>query len=216
VFSTQLPDGGFGWAPPPFSAECFTGILTQSLAKLGYVSDPRLNKAYQWLIPRGRLDGGFWCKRTGQPGGRREKEPSCALGTLYVLGALIENPQLKKSRTTSKSAEFLLKCWEHRGKIKYAGHDSQIGKGWEKLQYPFTDYRILRYLDTLSQVESIRGDRRMIKMLDLLLKKRDKEGRFYAESVHKVWSDFDFGQKKLPSRWITLMVYRIVKRMIKR
>jgi hypothetical protein len=214
VFETQLPSGGFGWAPPPTPAECFTGILTESLAELGYGSDPRLSKAYEWLIQRQRHDGGFWCKNTGQPGGPREKEPSCALGTLYVLGALIQEPELKKSTVASKSAEFLLKCWENRGEIKYAGHDSQIGTGWEKLQYPFTDYRILKYLDTLSQVESIRTDRRIIKMKDLLLEKRDLERRFYAESVHKVWSDFDFGQKRLPSRWITLIVCRILRRIL--
>ena len=43
VFSTQLPCGGFGWAPPPTPGDCFTGILTESLAKLGYTGDPRLN-----------------------------------------------------------------------------------------------------------------------------------------------------------------------------
>ena len=213
VLSTQLPGGGFGWAPPPTPADCFTGILTQSLARLGYGADTRLSKAYEWLIPRQRLDGGFWCKDTGQPGGLREKEPSCALATLCILGALIQDPELKQSATVSKSADFLLKCWDNRGKIKYAGHDSQIGTGWGKLQYPFTDYRILKYLDTLSQLEFARNDPRMTTMIDLLLEKRDEEGRYYAESVHKAWSGFDFGQKKSPSRWITLIAYRILKRM---
>jgi hypothetical protein len=214
VFSTQLPEGGFGWAPPPTPGDCFTGILTESLSKLGYVSDPRLKKAYQWLAGRQRLDGGFWCKNTGQPGGPREEEPSCAFGTLCVLGALAQSPELKESKTAKKSAEFLFKCWDNRGKIKYAGHDSQIGQGWEKLKYPFTDYRILKYLDILSQLEFARKERRMTPMIDLLVAKKDEEGRFFAESIHKVWSNFDFGQKILPSRWITLLVYRIVKRII--
>jgi hypothetical protein len=202
VFGTQLPSGGFGWAPPPTPAECFTSILTESLAKLGYALDPRLSRAYEWLIQRQRPDGGFWCKKTGQPGGLREKEPSCALATLCVLGALIRNPDLKKSKIASKAGEFLLRCWDNREKIRYAGHDSQIGRGWEK------------YLDALSQVESLRADRRMIKMRDFLLEKRDEEGRFFAESVHKAWAGFDFGQKKLPSRWITLIVYRILRRIV--
>ena len=214
VFSTQLPVGGFGWAPPPTPGECFTGILTESLAKLGYVFDPRLEKAYEWLVRRQRFDGGFWCKNTGQPGGPREKEPSCAFGTLCVLGALIQNPELKDDTIAKKGADFLFKCWENQGKIKYAGHDSQIGKGWDKLKYPFTDYRILKYLDILSQFKFVRKDHRMNQMMDLLVAKKDEKGRFYPESIHKVWSDFDFGQKKSPSRWITLLAYRIVKRMV--
>ncbi len=214
VFSTQLPEGGFGWAPPLTPGDCFTGILTESLAKLGYVSDPRLEKAYEWITGRQRLDGGFWCKNKGLPGGPREKEPSCAFATLCVLGALAQRPELRESTTAKKSAEFLFKCWENRGKIKYAGHDSQIGKGWEKLKYPFTDYRILKYLDVLSQLEFAKKDRRMNSMMDFLIIKKDEKGRFYPESIHKVWSDFDFGQKILPSRWITLLVYRITKRLI--
>jgi len=213
VFSTQLPSGGFGCAPPPAPYDCFTGILTESLAKLGYTSDSRLKEAYEWLVPRQRLDGGFWCKNTGLPGRPREKEPSCAFATLCVLGALVQNPELRKSEIARKSTEFLFECWENRGKIKYAGHDSQIGRGWEKLKYPFTDYRILKYLDVLSQLESARNDLRMIPILDLLLTKKDEKGCFYAESVHKVWSDFDFGQKKSPSRWLTLIVYLVAKRV---
>jgi hypothetical protein len=213
VFSTQLPDGGFGWAPTPTSGDCFTGILTESLSKLGYINESRLRKAYGWLVKRQRLDGGFWCKNSGLPGKPREKEPSCAYATLCVLGAIAQNAEIKNSKFTRRSVEFLLKCWENRGKIKYAGHDSQIGEGWEKLKYPFTDYRILKYLDTLSQFEFIKNDHRIKEMIDLLISKKDKNGRFFSESIHEVFSDFDFGQKELPSRWITLLVYLIIKRI---
>jgi len=189
AFGTQFSCGGFGCAPPPEPYDCFTGILVESLAKLGYGSDPRLKKAYEWLLSRQRLDGGFWCKNTGLPGGPREREPSCAFATLSVLGALVENPELKNSIVSRKSVDFLLKCWENRGKIKYAGHDSEIGKGWEKLEYPFTDYRILKYLDTLSRGEFTGNDDSIMSMMDALMTKQDKNGRFYAESVHRVWSE---------------------------
>jgi len=214
VFSTQLPCGGFGCAPPPKAYDCFTGILTESLAKLGYGFDARLKQANTWLMQRQRIDGGFWCKNTGQPGGPREREPSCAFATLCVLGALVQDDELKRNTIAQKNAEFLLTCWENRGKIKYAGHDSQVGKGWDKLKYPFTDYRILKYLDILSRCAFIRNDSRMIEIMHMLISKQDGKGRFCPESVHKVWSDFDFGQKSLPSRWLTLIVYRILKRML--
>ncbi len=214
VFEKQFPDGGFGWAPPPKSGDCFTGILTESLAKLGYIGDSRLQKAYDWLAERQRLDGGFWCKNTGLPGKSRQSEPSCAFATLCVLGALSQSPKLKNNKIAEKSVKFLLKCWENRGKIKYAGHDSNVGKGWDKLKYPFTDYRILKYLDILSQFESARNDPRMSEMLGILTAKQNERGQFFAESIHKVWSDFDFGRKNLPSRWITMLVYRIVSRFI--
>jgi hypothetical protein len=173
-------------------------------------------RAYERVVSWQRLDVGFWCKTIALPGGPREKEPSCAFAALCILSALAQDPELSNSTVARKSAEFMFRCWENRGKIEYAGHDSQIGKGWEKLKYPFTDYRILKYLDILSQLEFAKTDRRMIPMVNLLMAKRDDEGRFHAESIHRGWSDFDFGQKKAPSRWLTLIVYRIAKRIVAR
>ena len=212
VFGTQLSGGGFGWAPPSTAAECFTGILTESLAKLGYLTDPRLDKAYQWLLNRQRHDGGFWCKRTGLPGRPRQHEPSCAFATLCVMGAISRNADLIKSEVAKKGVKFLFDCWKNRGQIRYAGHDSQVGKGWEKLKYPFTDYKILKYLDIITQFEYSRNNSAMTEMINLLISKADDNGRFSAESIHKCWSEFDFGQKKTSSRWITFLAYRIIKR----
>ena len=104
VLSTQLPSGAFGWAPPSTPADCFTGILVKALAELGYGDDPRLVRAYEWMTDRARLDGGFWCKKTGLPGGPRETEPSCAYGTLCVLGALVQHPEHREGDAAKQAA----------------------------------------------------------------------------------------------------------------
>jgi hypothetical protein len=213
VFSTQLPSGGFGWDPPTTTGDCHSAIIIESLAKSGLLGDSRLQRAYSWLTRRQRRDGGFWCKNTGQIGGPREREPSCAMATMFVLGALAQNPKLRNSEIAQKGVDFLFGCWENKGKIKYAGHDSQVGTDWEKLKYPFADYKILKFLDVLSQFEHARQRLQESEMVNLLLSKRDNKGRFTPESIVKVWSEFDFGQKEKPSRWITLLALRIVKRI---
>lgn len=213
VLSTQLPCGGFGLRLPPKPYDCFTGVLAAALARLGYVRDERLERAYDWLAGRQRTDGGFWCKDTGQPGRSREHEPSCALASLWILSALSAHPVLTESEACSRCATFLLRCWDNRGKVKYAGHDSQILSGWDRLKYPFTDYRILHYLDSLSRVASVREDPRLAEIADLLMSKRDGEGRFRAESIHTAWSEFDFGQKKHPSMWLTCLAHGSVGRL---
>jgi len=213
VLSTQLQSGGFGWDPPTKPGDCHSAIMIESLAKLGLLSDSRLQRAYDWAIRRQRLDGGFWCKDTGQIGGPREKELSCAMATMFVLGALAQNPKLRSGETAIKGVDFLFNCWKNRGKVKYAGHDSQVGTDWEKLKYPFTDYKILKFLDVLSQFECAKQRLQESEMVNLLLSKQDERGRFASESIHKVWSNFDFGQKEKPSRWITLLVLRIMKRI---
>jgi len=215
VLSTQLQSGGFGWDPPTKPGDCHSAIIIESLTKLGLLGDSRLQKAFEWLVERQRLDGGFWCKDTGQIGGPREKEPSCAMATMFVLGALAQNPKLQNSEVAKKGVDFLFECWENRERIRYAGHDSQIGTDWEKLKYPFTDYKILNFLDVLSRFKHAKQRLQKSEMINVLLSKRDSEGKFTPESIIKVWSDFDFGQKEKPSRWITLLALRILKRIYK-
>jgi hypothetical protein len=213
ILATQVESGGFGWDPPAKPGECHTAILTESLAKLGLLRDPRLQKAYSWLAGRQRLDGSFWCKETGQTVGPRSKEPGCAFATMFVLGALAQNPDLKSTGTADEAIDFLFDCWKNRKKVKYAGHDSSIGSDWDRLKYPFTDYKILKFLDVLSQFDQAKDRLLQSGMIDLLLKKRDRKGRFKPESIIKFWSDFDFGQKKEPSRWITFLALRTLKRV---
>lgn len=134
---------------------------------------------------------------------------------MFVLGALAQNPKLRKGEVAMKGVAFLFGCWENRGKIKYAGHDSQMGTSWEKLKYPFTDYKILKFLDVLSRFKYAKQRLQKAEMVNLLVSKRHSDGRFTPESIHKVWSSFDFGQRKKPSRWITLLALRILKRIYK-
>jgi len=84
---------------------------------------------------------------------------------------------------------------------------------WDKLKYPFTDYKILKFLDVLSRFEHAEQRLRGSEMVKRFMSKQDGKGRFTPESTHKVWSDFDFGQKERPSRWITFLALRIEKRV---
>ena len=212
ILELQLPSGGFLGFEPHKAADCHTAILLEPLVQMGLGGDRRVERAYQWLLSRQRSDGGWWCKDTGQPGGPREREPSCPFATMFILGALARHPEFKKPPASQKAVEFLLSCWDNKGKLKYPGHDSQIGAAWEKLKYPFTDYRILKFLDVLSRFPVARRDKRTHKILDLLRAKADGHGRFQPESIVKVWADFDFGQKKEPSRWITMLAWRVLRR----
>jgi hypothetical protein len=63
------------------------------------------------------------------------------------------------------------------------------------------------------QVRPCKSDPRIGAIMGLLIAKQDEAGRFSPGSIHEAWSGFDFGQKDLPSGWLTLLVYRIAKRL---
>jgi len=74
-------------------------------------------------------------------------------------------------------------------------------------------YDLLHVLDILSCFEWLREDTRLLDMLGILQSKVDEQGRFTLESVWTAWKDWEFGQKKEPSRWLTLMAWRILGRL---
>ncbi len=88
-----------------------------------------------------------------------------------------------------------------------------MGTDFRKLKAPFIWYDLLHVLEVLSQFPWLKADPRLGEMVELLKSKADGEGRFSLESVWTAWKDWEFGQKKSPSRWLTFLAWRIIQRM---
>jgi hypothetical protein len=71
----------------------------------------------------------------------------------------------------------------------------------------------MHVLDVLSRFSWLRKDARLLDMLEILKSKADRQGRFTPESIWTAWKEWEFGQKKEPSRWLTLMAWRIIRRI---
>jgi hypothetical protein len=88
-----------------------------------------------------------------------------------------------------------------------------MGTDFRKLKAPFVCYDILHVLDVLSQLPWLRDDARLRDMAGTLQAKVDDEGRFTPGSVWTAWNAWEFGQKKEPSAWVTLLAWRVMGRL---
>ena len=88
-----------------------------------------------------------------------------------------------------------------------------MGTDFRKLKVPFVWYDLLHVLDVLTQFPYLHGDPRLAEMIALLSTKAGADGQFMAESVWQAWREWEFGQKKEPSRWLTLAAWRVIKRV---
>ena len=77
---------------------------------------------------------------------------------------------------------------------------------------PFIWYDLLHVLDTLSRFPGARADVRYQEMVAVLDLKASADGFYTAESIYQVWKNWEFGQKKVPSYWITFLALRILAR----
>jgi hypothetical protein len=189
---------------------CLTGNMVVALTRMGYEDDRRVRKASEWLVKIQNADGGWLC-----PYWRahvRDKH-GCFHGTICPLEAFSE---AKKSRLTlemkeaiKKSAEFLL--IHHLFKADHHGYEV-INKSWLNLGFPPFGYNILRGLDTLTKL-GYGKDERLNDAVDLLLQKRQANGTWILEAapVGRMHSNIEARGK--PSKWVTLIALRTLKRL---
>lgn len=188
---------------------CDTALVLQSLLAGSLSQHPVTQQAFSHLLRTSHTDG-WRCQGSERfvPPGR--KDDPCPYATLLALRAVAQAPEGTTSRNWRGGAEWLLDLWRKKGRSK--AHLFGIGTDFRKLKYPFVWFDILHFADVLSRFRALRGDPRLKEVVDTVLAKQDSEGRFTPESVWMAWKDWDFGQKKRPSPWLTLLVARIVKR----
>ncbi len=87
-----------------------------------------------------------------------------------------------------------------------------MGTNFRQLKVPYVWYDLMHVIEVLTQFPWLHDDPRLQEMLDLLAAKADAERRFTPESVWMHYKGWEFGQKKVPSRWLTLLAWRALER----
>ena len=193
---------------------CDAPLMIYSLAQFGLEDDPAVRKALGYLVDLVD-DFGWPCAAASRFGSKfrgpgRRGDP-CPYANLVMLKALSQFKELRDSQACRDGASALLRLWEDRGERR--PYLFAMGTHFNRLKAPLIWYDVLHVLDVLSRFPFIAGDARLLEMAGLLLDRADDGERFTAESIWKAWGDWEFGQKKEPSRWITLICHRILSRL---
>jgi hypothetical protein len=212
--TTNIPAhyGGTGqdqWA----WALCDAPLIVYALAQFSLAGEPAVGAAVDYLAGLVR-ENGWPCvvsKELGSFRGPGRKEDPCPFANLAMLKALSVIEELRDSPACAIGAETLLTLWsESTTRHPYIFY---MGTDFRKLKVPFVWYDLMHVLDVLSRFPWLKNDARLLDMLGILKSKADPQGRFTLESVWTAWKGWEFGQKKEPSRWLTLLAWRIIGRM---
>lgn len=211
---TNVPEhfGGSGedqWA----WALCDAPLIVYALAKFGLQDEPVVKPAVAYLTGLVR-DNGWPCavsKELGNFRGPGRKQDPCPFANLAMLKALSEIEAWRESPACHIGAETLLTLWNDS--LTQHPYIFYMGTDFRKLKVPFVWYDLMHVLDVLSRFPWLNRDARLLDMLGILMSKADQQGHFTLESVWMAWKDWEFGQKKTPSRWLTLAAWRIIARL---
>ncbi len=192
---------------------CDAPLLVYALVKFGLENEPVVQTAITYLTGLVR-DNGWPCavsREMGKFRGPGRKDDPCPFANLAMLKALSDIETLRDSPACHTGADTLLKLWSES--ISRHPYMFYMGTDFRKLKVPFVWYDLMHMLDVLSRFSWLKNDTRLLDMLEILKSKVDQQGRFTLESIWTAWKDWEFGQKKEPSRWLTLTAWRIIKRM---
>jgi hypothetical protein len=194
-------------------ALCDAPVIVAALIQMGLSEDKRVQTAVNHLDGLVR-DNGWPCAVSPELGkfrGPGRKDDPCPYATLVMLKVLARIPELQEGKSAKVGVETLLSLWD-KSKEQHP-YMFFMGTDFRKLKAPLFWYDILHVLEVLSHFKAARKDQRFQEMLKIAASKADSDGRFVPESIWMVWKDWDFCQKKIPSKGLTFFVQRILKRI---
>jgi hypothetical protein len=224
------PNGAFSMnAKLTGRIHCLQGNLGTALIDLGWLGDPRLESALDWLArsvtgaglaPAGDRQAPVRYYRSGNSGpgflcSANGHQP-CAWGAVKAMLALSRVP-LERRTTPMKDAieqglAFLL--GRDPAVADYPmGYSTKPSQSWFRFGYPIgyvTD--VLQNLEVLTAL-GCGADPRLGPAVDLILSQQDGDGRWSMRYSYngKMWADVE--QKGQPGKWVTLRALRVLKRV---
>ena len=195
-----------GWAL------CDAPVIVGTLCELGLSGETTVRRAVDTIAGLAR-DNGWPCavspELKGFRGPGRKGDP-CPCATLACVEMELAAGILHEQQTRD-GAEALLTQWsERRESHPYMFY---MGTDFCRLKAPFIWYDILHVTDALSRIPWLRQDPRLHDMVSVIMEEVRADGRATPGSVWMAWKDWEFGQKKVPSRWVTLLVERVRQRV---
>lgn len=189
---------------------CVSAIVLSSLANMGYRDDVRILRFIDTVRNDRRLDGGWHCALNRARGKKLQDTESCPMDNLNVLMFFGRYERFRTDASMNGAIDLLLSHWSRR-KEPWRPYGFGIGDQFLQLRYPAVKYGILRVLDVLS-LYPYAARRDEFKEMLVQAESGSVDDRYWSSSIYRAYSEFDFGQKKEPSRWITFLINRVRNR----
>ena len=207
-------DGGFGSERWSRGHLCTTGNTARALVKFGYADHPKVKDSFDWLVKNQSHLGGWSCFGSGRN-----------LDSWEPMSAFAALPRQKWTKSMSqaveKGAEFFLERQLHKQGDRYPS--------WYRFHYPtHYYYDVLVGLDFMTAL-GYGGDKRLNYAIQLLTKKRRRDGRWNLDAVHPdvaggmaEWYKkhpkdkpvpFSLEEVGKPSKIITLTAMQVLRRL---
>ena len=217
LFSTQTKEGDFRGAYLNEYAPTYHALTLEILCLFGLDDDPRVQKAFRWLL-RHKQDEGGWvipyrtidkeelrrrytlkAQLKLAPVKPNKSMPFSHLVTGMVLRAFASSPRWRNHKEVKKAGGLLLSRFFKPDKYE----DRYLAGYWEEITFPFWATDVLSSMDSLSRIGFDVEDEKIQYVINWLLKRQKPDG-YWKSGLKKSTIEEHL--------WVTLSVMRVLKR----
>jgi hypothetical protein len=194
----------------------YTAGITELLTKAGYQEDPRIEKAFRWLLSIRQDDGG-WAISLRTKGFKLDvismkgetiqpdrSKPFSHLVTGVVLRAFVAHKTYRKSIEARNAGRLLASRIFERDQYP----DRNAASFWTEFQFPFWFTDLLSALDSLTALGFAADDAYVSKGIKWLQSKQRPAGLWDLRILK--------GKDRQIDLWVCLAICRVFKRLFNR
>lgn len=197
----------FGWCL------CDSPLLLLALVKAQLPYEEHIRQGVEYLVNLPQVQG-YPCtvsKELGKFRGPGRKDDCCPYATLLMLRLISELPDYCDSDLAHRNIDAILTLWE--SSLERHPYMFYMGSDFRKVKAPAFWYDIVGVSDCLSRFEYAKKDGRFKEMINIIKEKQTKEGFYIPEAIYQKCKGWDFGQKKIPSPYLTYLCVKIFERV---
>jgi hypothetical protein len=204
-------------------ATYYTGAIVALLIQAGYQDDPRIDRAFQWLLAMRQSDGGWsipilthkldratqyrLTSEYAEPVEPDRSKPFSHNWTGMVLRAFAVHPRYRNSQAAMHAAQLL--------KSRFFQPDSytsyQAASYWVRFEHPFWWNNLVAALDSLSLIGLSVADEQMARAVSWLIDHQQEDGLWRVSYVKS--EERETAKVRDVKRWVSLAICRACKRL---
>jgi hypothetical protein len=185
---------------------CDNPLLLYALQKLG-VENISISSQIELLKEKWETPIGWFCSLPFVNGQFKKEQIGCPMAGMLALEVFSINDDLKESKYSQNAYKTIMHHYEIGKSIYYFGR----GKKFHTFKYPYVWYNALYMADVLTRFEFTKKDQLVKDLIKWIKDNADHQGKYYPTSIFLEYKEWDFGNKKKASPWITYLCYKILE-----
>jgi len=222
VFSCQTPGGDFRGILANQYITYYHGAILSLLVQAGYADDPRVERAFGWLLAMRQDDGGWsvpmvtykldretqyrLSSEYAEPLEPDRSKPFSHMCTGMVLRAFAMHPVYRRCEAAQHAAELLAARF-----FQPDAHTSyQAASYWVRFEYPFWWNNLLAAMDSVTRIGLGLDNAQVRRARDWFVENQEPDGLWrvtYAQEAR------DTPKNRATQLWITLAICRVLQRL---